>query len=155
MTEESKQYKLTGTVAPWYQGWNITEEQRNTYRATSRSSHMAKEQAESGGECQLNHPINVPLLDPGLLMPRCVDNGLRSLSLFSGGGGLDLGFDLAGFNHVASFEILPYAAETIRVNRESWTVFGGEVGDVTAVNWKDYRGLVDIVHGGLHVNRSP
>jgi hypothetical protein len=27
--------------------------------------------------------------------------------------------------------------------------------DVTAVNWKDYRGLVDIVHGGLHVNRSP
>ena len=59
-----------------------------------------------------------------------------ALSLFSGGGGLDVGFDYAGFVHVASFEILDFAAETINDNRPEWVVFSGSAGDVTSIDWK-------------------
>nr|WP_263012403.1 MULTISPECIES: DNA (cytosine-5-)-methyltransferase [unclassified Laspinema] len=75
-------------------------------------------------------------------------HGLRSLSLFSGGGGLDLGFDRAGFTHVASYDILPDAGKTLTQNRRHWRVFSGEPGDVTHIDWRSYRGLVDVIHGG-------
>ncbi len=95
------------------------------------------------------HPINTPRLDPSLLMPRLPLNGLRALSLFSGGGGLDLGFDLAGCEHVASFDILPVAGETLRGNRPGWRVFSGAAeGDVCRQDWTAYRGEVDVLHGG-------
>jgi DNA (cytosine-5)-methyltransferase 1 len=81
-------------------------------------------------------------------MPRQQRNGLRSLSLFSGGGGLDIGFDRAGFEHVASYEILSGAAEVLRKANPRWLVYGGASGDVTGVDWRPYRGRVDVIHGG-------
>jgi DNA (cytosine-5)-methyltransferase 1 len=81
-------------------------------------------------------------------MPQRELNGLRALSLFSGGGGLDFGFDRAGFDHVASYEIVTSAAQTLRLNRPSWEVFDGKEGDVTGVDWKRFRGTVDVIHGG-------
>ena len=80
-------------------------------------------------------------------MPRIASHGLRALSLFSGGG-LDLGFDRAGYRHVASYEILDICEQTLRDNRPDWIVFSGERGDVTRVNWKSYKDNVDVVHGG-------
>lgn len=74
--------------------------------------------------------------------------GLRALSLFSGGGGLDLGFDRAGYEHVASYEILEPAAATLVKAKLEWTVLGGADGDVRQVDWSTYRGEVDVVHGG-------
>lgn len=41
---------------------------------------------------------------------------LRTLSLFSGGGGLDIGFHDAGFNIVESLEIEPAFAKTLEIN---------------------------------------
>jgi DNA (cytosine-5)-methyltransferase 1 len=74
---------------------------------------------------------------------------VRALSLFSGGGGLDLGFDLAGFDHVASYELIPVCGETILENRSRWKVFSGPTdGDVTGVSWESYKNNIDIVHGG-------
>ncbi|WP_197740078.1 DNA cytosine methyltransferase [Vibrio taketomensis] len=65
-------------------------------------------------------------------MPRLESNGLRSLSLFSGGGGLDLGFDLAGFEHVASYELIPICKDTLQRNRPEWNVYAGpDEGDVS------------------------
>ncbi|WP_207799428.1 DNA cytosine methyltransferase [Tsukamurella pulmonis] len=90
----------------------------------------------------------MPKLDPNDLMPQLESNGFRALSLFSGGGGLDLGFDRAGFAHAGSYEILEPAAATLRAARPSWKVFGGPDGDVTGVNWARWRGEVDVVHGG-------
>ncbi len=80
-----------------HQGWNITEEQREIYRQRSKASSRAKKQALNGEGKKPIHPINIPNLNPEKLMPQMPKNRWRTLSLFSGGGGLDLGFDRAGF----------------------------------------------------------
>lgn len=49
------------------------------------------------------------------------------LGLFAGAGGLDLGFELAGFQHTESNEILKYAVETLRKNRPDWEVVHQDV----------------------------
>ncbi len=90
----------------------------------------------------------MPALRPVDLMLQRDDNGLRALSLFSGGGGLDLGFAQAGHRHVASYEILSDAAATLVKARPDWNVYGGPEGDVTAVDWRQWRDQVDVVHGG-------
>jgi DNA (cytosine-5)-methyltransferase 1 len=100
------------------------------------------------GVTQPVHDINVPKLNPWDLMPQLETNGLTTLSLFSGGGGLDLGFDRAGFNHAASFEILEDAAQTLRNARLDWNVHGGIEGDVSKVKWSKWKGEVAVVHGG-------
>ncbi|HBL11629.1 MAG TPA: hypothetical protein DD379_09515 [Cyanobacteria bacterium UBA11162] len=82
-------------ASSWHQGWDITEEKREVYRKRSQASSKAKAQALRGEGKKPIHPINVPQLNPEFLMPKLAGNGLRSLSLFSGGGGLDLGFDQA------------------------------------------------------------
>lgn len=130
------------------QGWNITEAQRAVYRKRSQASSAAKAKALRGEGPKPIHPINVPKLNPEWLMPQLPKHGLRSLSLFSGGGGLDLGCDRAGFTHVASYEIIPDASQTLRQNQPQWQIFSGEAGDVTKIDWRQYRGLVDLVQGG-------
>ena len=81
-------------------------------------------------------------------MPQMPKNKWRTLSLFSGGGGLDLGFDRAGFTHIASYDILTEAGNTLRNLRPEWQIFSGEKGDVKKVDWRSYRSSVDIIHGG-------
>lgn len=53
------------------------------------------------------------------------------LGLFAGAGGLDLGFELAGFQHTESNEILEYAVETLRMNRPDWEVVHQDVREYT------------------------
>lgn len=59
-----------------------------------------------------------------------------------------MGFDMAGFSHAGSWEIIEDAAATIRHNRPAWKVHGGGQGDVRGVDWRKYRGEVDVLHGG-------
>ena len=58
------------------------------------------------------------------------------VSFFTGCGGIDLGFEAAGYRHVAAFEINELFCETIRGNRPEWTVFGppDASGDVSRVS---------------------
>ncbi len=101
------------------------------------------------GECDVPKlPIPTPRLDPYTLMPKLRSNGLSALSLFSGGGGLDIGFDRAGYKHTASYDILPMVEGLLKTARPRWKVFAGDAGDVTQIDWKPYRGKVDVVHGG-------
>lgn len=128
--------------------YNITTAQRNEYRKISQDSRLAKLAADKGIFKKV-HDINYPKLLPELLMPKKEKNGFKCLSLFSGGGGLDLGFDYAGYAHVASYELIPICGETLKLNRPQWSVFSGlENGDVTNVDWSIYRGKVDVIHGG-------
>lgn len=65
-------------------------------------------------------------------------NGIPVVSFFSGAGGLDLGFETAGFSHIALVEKNELFCETLRHNRPSWNIFGpptfsGDVSDTEAV----------------------
>jgi DNA (cytosine-5)-methyltransferase 1 len=51
-------------------------------------------------------------------------NGIPVVSFFSGAGGLDLGFEAAGFEHLALVEKNELFCQTIRLNRPDWQVFG-------------------------------
>ena len=55
------------------------------------------------------------------------------VSFFTGCGGMDLGFEAAGFRHVAAFEINELSCKTLRTNRPDWAVYGPptHAGDVS------------------------
>ena len=128
--------------------YHISEERRDWYRRTSVRSRQRKIAASNGDlDCRPSQ-LNGPTFDPATLMPPVAPHGLRALSLFSGGGGLDLGFERAGFNHVASFDILNICGATLRQSRPAWSVFSGGEGDVTQQQWSRFKGMVDVVHGG-------
>jgi len=126
----------------------LSEEKREEYRRISKESRLAKS-AATKGLLNIVHKENTPYLNITSLMPQLENNGLRTLSLFSGGGGLDFGFDRAGYKHVASYELIPICAETFKINRPNWKVYTGlDNGDVTKVDWKKYSNKIDIIHGG-------
>lgn len=69
---------------------------------------------------------------------------MKYVSLFSGGGGLDLGFERAGFDVSVCVDIDPVSCATLRYNRPSWNV---ECSDIRDFDASPYRG-VDVVAGG-------
>lgn len=127
----------------------LTDAQRDRYRATSQRSQRRKQELTAGvSHLAVEFKSGGSRLDPNDLMPQLPPNGLSALSLFSGGGGLDLGFERAGFGHTAAYEILSVCGETLRSNRPRWSVHAGPVdGDVVQAAFSGYRG-VDVVHGG-------
>ncbi|WP_170922630.1 DNA cytosine methyltransferase [Nesterenkonia sp. PF2B19] len=68
---------------------------------------------------------------------------LRVVSLFTGCGGLDLGFEAAGCETIAAVDNDFEACKTLRHNRPEWNVFEGDICDYNP----SMRG-VDIVIGG-------
>lgn len=127
--------------------WDITDERREAYAVSSRLSQLARKQAERRASERPQANLSIRY-EPNEEMPQLQANGVRVLSLFSGGGGLDLGFDRSGFEHVASYDILDFAGDTLRHNKPDWAVFSGKDGDVTRVDWRKYKGKVDLLHGG-------
>jgi DNA (cytosine-5)-methyltransferase 1 len=74
------------------------------------------------------------------------------ISLFSGGMGLDLGLQQAGFSTELAADNMPAAVETILYNRPSLKVHDGDVRDLTAATVVKLTGLgsqeVDLLAGG-------
>jgi DNA (cytosine-5)-methyltransferase 1 len=64
---------------------------------------------------------------------RCSEVHAPVVSFFTGCGGIDLGFETAGFRHVAAFEFNELFCKTLRKNRPHWNVFGPPIhsGDVS------------------------
>lgn len=58
------------------------------------------------------------------------------VSFFTGCGGIDIGFEAAGFKHLAAFEISELFCNTLRKNRPKWKIFGPPThsGDVSKVS---------------------
>ncbi|MEN9670549.1 MAG: hypothetical protein RL018_826 [Pseudomonadota bacterium] len=130
--------------------YDLTDEQRDKYRATSIRSQQRKFALLKGLNFEKLPKNNrfAGRLDPNDLMPQLESNNLTSLSLFSGGGGLDLGFDRAGYQHGTAFELLDICGETLRENRPNWDIRTGQNdGDVKNVAFSTFKG-VDVVHGG-------
>lgn len=53
------------------------------------------------------------------------------VSLFTGAGGLDLGFEQEGFRHLETVELNPWAVDTLRKNRPEWCPIHADVHDWT------------------------
>lgn len=77
------------------------------------------------------------------IKPKC---RYTSIELFAGAGGLALGLEKAGLEHVLLNELMPEACETLRINRPNWNVIEG---DVSKIDFTAYRGKVDVVSGGF------
>ena len=66
---------------------------------------------------------------------KVIKHQIPFVSFFSGCGGIDLGFETAGFEHLAAFEFNELFCKTLRKNRPEWEVFGPptESGDVSKI----------------------
>ncbi len=69
-----------------------------------------------------------------------------SIELFAGAGGLALGMEKAGFEHILLNEFDSSACKTLRQNRKHWTVVEG---DVRKVDFSPLKGKVDFLSGGF------
>jgi len=72
---------------------------------------------------------------------------LSYLSLFTGAGGLDLGFEAAGFQSVGCLEIDPIARQTIRRNRSEWDLL--DSGNVLTADPDCIRADLGMARGDL------
>jgi DNA (cytosine-5)-methyltransferase 1 len=77
---------------------------------------------------------------------------LRAVSLFSGAGGLDYGFEAAGFDTVAAVEFDRDSCSTLRTNRPGWAVIERDIQAVPSRELLDAAGVrageVELVIGG-------
>ncbi len=75
----------------------------------------------------------------------------KAISLYTGAGGLDLGFEAAGFETAAAVEIDPEAVATLRHNRD-WPVLDRDVHTISSKELLETAGLgageVDALIGG-------
>jgi len=71
---------------------------------------------------------------------------MRAVSLFSGAGGMDVGFKRAGFHIVAASELDIYACATFRANHQETTLYEGDLAD----NFESITAEknIDVVFGG-------
>lgn len=79
-------------------------------------------------------------------------NDLRAISLFTGVGGLDFGFEAAGFRTAVAVELDSVACRTIRLNRPDWHVIERDIHAVSSEEMLETAGLgvgeADILIGG-------
>lgn len=75
-------------------------------------------------------------------------NKPKVISLFSGAGGLDIGFEQAGFRTVFATDVWDIACETLRANNMADEVFCGDVRNVDFKMLKDRYGEIDCLIGG-------
>lgn len=69
-----------------------------------------------------------------------------SVELFAGAGGLALGMEKAGFDHLLLNEFDHSACETLRHNRPNWNIVEGDIHDI---DFTPYRDSIDFLSGGF------
>ena len=79
-------------------------------------------------------------------------NSMKSIELFAGAGGLALGVERAGFDHIGLIEFDKAAAETLKKNRPEWNVICDDVANISCLDLEDYfnikKGELALLSGG-------
>jgi len=70
----------------------------------------------------------------------------KSIELFAGAGGLALGLEKAGIEHILLNEIDKYAVQTLKRNRPHWKI---EHSDVSKIDFTPYKNKIDLLTGGF------
>ena len=77
---------------------------------------------------------------------------MNTIELFAGAGGLALGIEHAGFNHIALIEIDKDAADTLKSNRPKWNVINNDIAKISCLDLENLfnikRGELDLLSGG-------
>lgn len=72
----------------------------------------------------------------------------RVISLFSGAGGLDIGFEQAGFRTVYASDVWQIACDTLKQNNMADNIYCGDVRDIDFTKLKEEYGNIDCLIGG-------
>ena len=79
-------------------------------------------------------------------------NSMKSIELFAGAGGLALGVERAGFDHIGLIEFDKAAAETLKKNRPDWNVIWDDIANISCLDLEDYfnikKGELALLSGG-------
>lgn len=82
---------------------------------------------------------------------------MKSIELFAGAGGLALGLEQAGFEHIGLVEFDRSAANTLIFNKPQWKVLCEDIAIVSERNLEEEfnikKGELDLLSEGLPVNR--
>lgn len=75
-----------------------------------------------------------------------------SIELFAGAGGLALGVEKAGFNHLGLIEFDKDAADALKKNRPNWNVINDDIANISCLDLEKYfsikKGELDLLSGG-------
>lgn len=86
-------------------------------------------------------------------------NDIPLVSFFTGCGGIDLGFEAAGYEHKAAFEFNELFCKTLRKNRSKWKIFGppthsGDMSNVSNII-ETLEAIIPLNFGGMFVGGPP
>ena len=70
----------------------------------------------------------------------------QSIELFAGAGGMALGMEKAGFEHILLNDFDRFATQTLKKNRPNWNVIHG---DIAKIDFRPYKNSVDLLTGGF------
>ena len=81
-----------------------------------------------------------------------IEKNFKSIELFAGAGGLAIGLEKAGFEHIGLVEFNKAAAQTLKTNRPQWNVLCEDVAEVASRNLTKEFGVkvkeLDLLSGG-------
>ena len=77
---------------------------------------------------------------------------MKSIELFAGAGGLALGLEKAGFEHIGLIEFNKDAADTLKLNRPKWNVICKDISEIAETDLEKefsiHTGELDLLSGG-------
>ena len=88
----------------------------------------------------------MPIIPVAFFMAK--DKTLTFIDLFSGCGGLSVGFEMAGFTSVFACDFWPPACLTFKCNFSSCPLHEGDVKELNEEKLKQYIGKTDVIVGG-------